>query len=1434
MLTRARRRFLAISTATIAVLLAPAAAALAEKPRELVDERTRTSETWVREDGQRVTTVSTGPRNFKVDGKWKAIDPTLKPSDDPRYVDNTAAEFDLRLPRSLSDPVRLEKGGMWLEMRSLGARPAKSDFRGDTGRYEDAFPATRMDLSSTPTGVKELLTLSSADAPSTFAYELRLSKGLTPKLQDGAIVLRGPEGDFANLPKPWASDAKGAQDEAAHYVLRPAGPGWRVEVVLTPNWLRDEHRAFPVTVDPTANLRLWGFCWLNEAGPTVCGSSSTIGLNGNYRNRAVAVFAMPELPSGVRYIASAKVTAGATVHRAGTIDAYPLTQAWGQSATWTDGWQVPGGTYDTTKRLSTRKFGGADPTPFWDLTRAAQDWLDEQQPNFGVLFRATEESFAGAGALVSAWGGWGISMEVTWDDPRLGLRPHYATSGTRLNARSSASVNLSNGNLIVSQADGQLSGGLGPDVLIGHTYNSQSSSTGALGPGWQLDAAPDLGLDLSPDGKVTVRGATGTRVTIEPGVAGTAGEAQYIEPEWMGAQLTFSGGQYTLTANNSQSKQRFDSSGQLTSLEDNNGRSVVYLRDSAGKVTTIRDTAGRLLQLTWSGSKLTKVAQHQNPKAAPSTSNPIFRQWQFGYDTSGRLNQYTDPENGVYLYSYDASGRLSSWRDPRTYSTTFAYDSSGRVEKIIRPTASTGNTTTYVYEPLGPPDANGQAKPRKRITQVIDARNLTTEFKLGASGELVEAKDPAGRTRKQGYTEKLFIESYTPAGAATGASPAQSIAFDDVSGNPATITSRPASGVQFSSRMYYGAPTDPAAKYRMVCQTDSANRGTAYSYDGNGNPTNVSARAPSSRCSGNEYSSASATYGSTADGKGGRLDLIKDFSGRQTSYGYDSDGNLTSVAPPSVAAGGGPVTVAMGYDAYARLASYRNGRQELTTYTLDKLDRLKKLLYADGRSVNFVYDANDNITSRTDPVGSSTYAYDRQNRATSERQPDGRQTDYTYDEVGNLLTLSDGSGASRYQYKPDNQIARVSQPTESMTGGVTFDYDTAGNQNKVVMPNGVTVTRKFDQLGRPEEIAADKSSGRLLTRTYQYSGDKLLQDTGIYYFYENGLGQLTEADNTAIGITPVGNVHPAGATAGFNEANQMTSFNGSTNSLTYDANGNLRTVTRAGTAGPALDALTLTYNQRDQIASVNGTALTHLGASNDELITEGTTALQYNFLGLSRKGSTYFTRTDKGDPIAQRTVGGVTQYYVTDRLGSVIALLDQSGNVLRSISYGPYGESTGLTGGTAPVSHLGWLGGHYLSSADLYHFGARYYSPRMRRWTQPDPLDQTGDLLEGNKYSYAAGDPINKVDPSGTISCHQILGSICGVDEGAQQVSQRVSSCARGAAFAAARTKLLPFGAVGCGYGLARKRTIGGSIVNSLKKLGRGYACHVAEDEYYC
>jgi len=227
-----------------------------------------------------------------------------------------------------------------------------------------------------------------------------------------------------------------------------------------------------------------------------------------------------------------------------------------------------------------------------------------------------------------------------------------------------------------------------------------------------------------------------------------------------------------------------------------------------------------------------------------------------------------------------------------------------------------------------------------------------------------------------------------------------------------------------------------------------------------------------------------------------------------------------------------------------------------------------------------------------------------------------------------------------------------------------------------------------------------------------------------------------------------------------------------TATATYDADGN-QTNDAAGR--------TATYNLRDQTTSLTagGTTSTfgYLGAGQATWTSIGSTGFQHNALGLAAGGSTYWTRDEGGALVSQRSPAG-RHYYLFDALGSVTGLTDTNGTKVRDYSYDPYGNVT-RSEGTFDGA-MRYAGG-YQGPGGLYHYGQRRYDPTVGRWTQPDPLDQTGDMRQGNAYVYAAGDPVNQQDPSGTIVPALAIGVASAVGRVA------VTAAARGAAGSAVR-----------------------------------------------
>lgn len=274
----------------------------------------------------------------------------------------------------------------------------------------------------------------------------------------------------------------------------------------------------------------------------------------------------------------------------------------------------------------------------------------------------------------------------------------------------------------------------------------------------------------------------------------------------------------------------------------------------------------------------------------------------------------------------------------------------------------------------------------------------------------------------------------------------------------------------------------------------------------------------------------------------------------------------------------------------------------------------------------------------------------------------------------------------------------------------------------------------------------------------------------------NAANQLCWRSNTNV-ASPSCTSTPAGAT-----------------SFTYDADGNQLT-----------GDVAMTYDDKGRLATLGGASVTHLSPTNWELTAVGSTSFRNTILGVNYINAAgninKIQRTPETGAAVSQVRDSAKRWYVTDQIGSTIALVDSAGTVQRTYAYDVDGNDT--TTGTGPATQIKFAGGHDVGSG-LYHFGKRYYQPSTARWTQQDSLLQPSDLGQANRYSYGASDPLNNTDPEGEAV---VTGPQCDLTRfrntpSCKEYTKRRNACVTGAATGIVLKS--PGGAsIGCAIGVA-------------------------------
>jgi RHS repeat-associated protein len=328
-----------------------------------------------------------------------------------------------------------------------------------------------------------------------------------------------------------------------------------------------------------------------------------------------------------------------------------------------------------------------------------------------------------------------------------------------------------------------------------------------------------------------------------------------------------------------------------------------------------------------------------------------------------------------------------------------------------------------------------------------------------------------------------------------------------------------------------------------------------------------------------------------------------------------------------------------------------------------------------------------------------------------------------------------GQPTVNYTYDNADRLTQITQGSAT----VSMAYDNANRRTSLTLPNGVVTEYAYDAASRLTGLTYKLGSTPLGTLTYSYDA--------------NG-------NRTVLGGTWARTGLPTTlASATYNAANHQLTFGSMT--LTYDLNGNL---TSDGTT-------TYSWDARNRLVAISGGSAASFqydaqGRRTSKTINSAQTGFLYDGLTPVQElnGSSVVANLLTGlgiDEYLTRTDAGGASHFISDALGSTVALSDAVGALPTSYTYAPFGAPS--LSGSATGSSFDYTGREN-DGTGLHYYRARYYHSGLGRFVSEDPIEFAGGDV--NLYSYVANDPVGKIDPDGKIAV-QIVGGIIGAGFGA-------------------------------------------------------------------
>ena len=692
-------------------------------------------------------------------------------------------------------------------------------------------------------------------------------------------------------------------------------------------------------------------------------------------------------------------------------------------------------------------------------------------------------------------------------------------------------TDLSSGNFVPyrNHVDFANPAGFGLPFVFARTYNSgNSGEAGPLGPGW-IHSYQIRIIDL--DIIVIVKWGNGRDDLY------TFDGNDYIPAAGVYSQLQKTPGSYILTTKDLtvytfvESVENDISIGRIVNIRDRNGIDLELMHDAVKEnlLDHVDDGSNRTYRFHYTqidgdpNHLISEANRYRLTSITEENAGSLNRSINFGYDTMGRLTNYTDAEGNVTIYAYenaDNPGLLTKITLPEGNTITAAYDgdkldtleigSAGNVEKSID---LTYNAT--IDTPSGPVQGTiYSVQPADGPGQTISVTH--DQYKLGI------VKDGLNN-----LSEVLHYDSnLNPTQILDKNGRSWFYSWDSTTGNLTDVVNPENEVTNYEY--------DPSHPNNLIRNTDPADNVTEFEYDEN--DINVER-------------------------------IIKYVGGiqRVTSIGRYANGQIQTITtPPNNLALISPTTTYT-YDAFGYLQTITDQAGHTATFDFDEGGRLLSKTDADLVDIDYTYNQLNQVLTATDMLSRvTTYAYDGNGNLERVTDPRDVITQYSYTDKDLVETVTKaGVRIAAYGYDESGRRTTVTNARQQTWEN---SFDEAGNLTSSTTPLGLTdyfheyypdgsLQRQVDRDNRETTYTYDgagRLTGRSVTGGYQYQ----------YAYWPNSLLSTISRDGGQIGSFQ------------YDERGNLTTYTdafGQTVSYTYHPGGNLQTITYPGNR-------TVTYN----------------------------------------------------------------------------------------------------------------------------------------------------------------------------------------------------------------------------------------------------------------